>query len=473
MVGIKSYGVYIPWYRLNTEILAQEWDKRLPKTKKAVANYDEDSLTMAVNSSSNCINNSKITNQKIDSLFFASTTMPYKEKQCSTIIATALDLKKRIRTLDISSSIRGSTCAIIQAIDSVKSDSTSNIIVVGSDIRLPEPGSDLEPLFGDASGAVLLGNENIIAEITKTCTITDDFLDYWQKNQDKYIKSDDIRYATNYGYIKNMSEIINDILEKTDMKLQDFSKIVLSPFSFRSHKAISRKFKIPPEILQAPLLEYIGWTGTAHPLIMLISALENSKPNDKILFTAYGDGCDAFILEVTEEIKKIQEKQCLKKSLENFEQLSSYAKYLSFRKMIKEQMESSTPFSSVIMYNREKSLNIRLIAKKCKKCNTINTLNLRVCPHCKTKDNFEDFKLCKKGKIVTYSQEYYYPKIEPPVTMAVIDLDDGGRITLQMTDEKQKEVKIGMKVELTFRKMHSGSGFYNYNWKAKPIRGLK
>ena len=471
MIGIKSYGLYFPWYRLNSGIIAQAWEKKLPKFEKAVANFDEDSITMGVNAGANCLENSNTINKEIDGLFFASTTMPYKEKQCSSIISTALDLENTIRTLDISSSIRGSTSAILQAIDSIKAKSTSNILVVGSDIRSPEPGSDLEPLFGDASGSVLLGNKDVIAEIIKVSTITDDFLDYWQKDEDIFVKSDDIRYATNYGYIKNINAIINNILGENDLKFKDFSKIVLSPFSFRSHKAISRKMKIPPEILQNPLLGNLGWTGTPHPLIMLISALEEAKPDDKILFAAYGDGCDAFILSITEGIKKIQERQCFKRAIENKESLSSYAKYLSFRKMIKGQKEIETPFSSVIMSQREKALNIKLIAKKCRKCGTINTLNLRVCPYCKTKDDFEDFKLGKKGKIITYSQEYYFPKIEPPVTMAVIDLDGGGRITLQMTDEKQAEVKIGMDVELTFRKMHAGSGFYNYSWKAKPLRG--
>ena len=83
----------------------------------------------------------------------------------------------------------------------------------------------------------------------------------------------------------------------------------------------------------------------------------------------------------------------------------------------------------------------------------------------------EDAKLAKAGTLQTYSQEYYYPTPEPPVNMLVIDLDDGSRYLTQMTDGKADDVKIGMRLELTFRRLHEGGGFHNYFWKAKPVDG--
>jgi uncharacterized OB-fold protein len=54
--------------------------------------------------------------------------------------------------------------------------------------------------------------------------------------------------------------------------------------------------------------------------------------------------------------------------------------------------------------------------------------------------------------------------------MAVIDLDGGGRYLSQMTDVEASEVKVGMKVEMTFRRLHEGGGFHNYCWKCRPAR---
>jgi len=52
MVGITSYGAYIPMYRMSLETMAQTWGGFAGKGEKAVANWDEDSLTMARNNQS-------------------------------------------------------------------------------------------------------------------------------------------------------------------------------------------------------------------------------------------------------------------------------------------------------------------------------------------------------------------------------------------------------------------------------------
>ena len=50
MVGIQAYGVYVPLYRLGPE--TKGWANR---GERAIANYDEDSVSMAVNAAMNCL----------------------------------------------------------------------------------------------------------------------------------------------------------------------------------------------------------------------------------------------------------------------------------------------------------------------------------------------------------------------------------------------------------------------------------
>jgi uncharacterized OB-fold protein len=40
-----------------------------------------------------------------------------------------------------------------------------------------------------------------------------------------------------------------------------------------------------------------------------------------------------------------------------------------------------------------------------------------------------------------------------------------------MTDRDIGDIKIGMPVEMSFRKLYAAGGIHNYFWKCTPIRG--
>lgn len=132
MVGIVSYGAYVPLRRLGQG--TQGW--RLPG-EKAVAYYDEDSLTMAVAAAIDCLGD--MDRQTVDGFYFASTTSPYKEKLAATTAASATDLRNNILTMDFGDSLRAGVSALRVAVDTVKAGSAKSIMVTASDCRLAAP----------------------------------------------------------------------------------------------------------------------------------------------------------------------------------------------------------------------------------------------------------------------------------------------------------------------------------------------
>ena len=88
---------------------------------------------------------------------------------------------------------------------------------------------------------------------------------------------------------------------------------------------------------------------------------------------------------------------------------------------------------------------------------------------------FEIVKMKLKGTVFTYTLDHLVggTYLDTPVPRCVVDLDDGGRVLLNMTEIENPEenVQIGMRVELTFRKQHEGADFHNYYWKCRPERG--
>ena len=128
MIGIKSYGAYIPVYRLSANELARAWGRRGGKGETAVANYDEDSITMAVEAAIDCL--SGMEHDIADGLYFASTTPPYDEKLSASIVAAAVDMRDDLFTLDLGNTLRAGTSAIKAAHDAIKSGSAKNILVL-------------------------------------------------------------------------------------------------------------------------------------------------------------------------------------------------------------------------------------------------------------------------------------------------------------------------------------------------------
>lgn len=468
MIGLTSYGLHIPRYRLDLETLKNAWGNISGKGERSVINYDEDSLTMAAQAVMDCKEDLS-PNERIGGLYYCSTTSPYKEKLASTIIADVADLESEIDTADFANSLRAGSAALKVALDSIKSKRISSSIIVTSDIRLPEPGSPLEPVLGNGAGALSVGEANLIAIIEGFYYISKNFTELWRLERDQYVKTGDSKFTQIHGLMDIGKQAVRGILNKFQLNPENFSAIVLPSLDKNTHIQFAKAtgFNVSKQ-LSSTIFDTIGNTGTAHSFLMLISALENSEPGDRILFINYGDGADVFILKVTEEIRKIKSKMKFKRSLEYKRKLSNYTKYLLFRDILKKNPEPE-PFSSLILQWREQKQNLSLYGTKCLECSTIYYPMRRICPYCGSRDKYEQVRMNRKGKVHTFNRDRLFACPDPPLMMAVVDLDDGGRFYGQMTDCDEEEIDIGLPVELVLRKFHEAKGFVNYFWKARPL----
>ena len=188
MAGIIACGAYVPVYRLERKLIP----KAGSTGERAVANYDEDSITMAVEAVMDCLHG--IDSQKVNRLYFASTTMPYKERQSANIVAMAAGLAESTGTMDVTGSLRAGTHALVAALDAVKSATAEQAVVVAADCRPATPGSAYEGIFGDGAAALAIGNGNEIATIEDSYTVTDDVIDVWRLGSDEFVKSWEDRF---------------------------------------------------------------------------------------------------------------------------------------------------------------------------------------------------------------------------------------------------------------------------------------
>jgi len=470
VIGIKSYGAYIPIYRLSESELARAWGGRGGRGEIAVANYDEDSITMAVEAAIDCLNG---TDRDIaEGLYFASTTPPYSEKMSASIVAAASDLRDDLFTLDIGNSLRCGTSAIKAAHDAIKSGSAKNILVTAADCRLAPPASEFEPVFGDGAAAFIIGDSDVAVAIEDSHSISSDFLDVWKRAEDPYIRTWEDRFILQYGYSEKLGIAVSALLKKTGLSAKDFAKVVYYAPNARSHQRMITQLKVEPEQVQAPMFDSIGNTGAAFAPMMLVAALEEAKPGDRILWANYGDGADAFILQVTDQIEKVRDRRGIKRHLESKMEIPNYEKYIRFRNLMQGEADRRPQYiSSLPMIWRDRKQVTPLHGGRCRKCGNIQFPIQRVCAYCQAKDDYEEVRLAdKKATVFTFSMDERAVEVDPPRVWTINDLDGGGRIYCTMTDRDTEQIEIGMGVEMTFRKIHEGAGLHNYFWKCRPIR---
>ena len=461
MSGITAAGAWVPRYRLPRELIAKEWGAASAGGEKAVANHDEDSLTLAVNAAL-----ALGAVEPPEAVFFATTTSPYGEKQGAATIAAVLDCPGATRTLDFTDTLRAGTSALLAALDAIAGGSARRVLVAAGECRLGEPDSTTEQSYGDAGAAVLLGGDAGRAEVVATHSVADEFLGTWRTREQEFPRGFPGAFEAKFGYARVLGEAVKGVLTKATVAPDALATVILPTPSPRAPQALAKALGLDARRqLQDGFWTTVGDTGAAQPLLMLAAALERAQVGDLILVTAYGDGADAILLRATgtpavggtSVLRQIEVKRML----------PSYGRYARFRKLVRKEAVAAEPSSPVILFRDRKEL-LPLYGGRCPGCGTVQFPKHRVCIECAHPGGLEDVKLSRRGTLFTFTNDHLFESPDPPVSHAVIDLDGGGRLYCQLTDCEPERVEIGMPLELTFRKIHEGGGFNNYFWKARP-----
>lgn len=121
---------------------------------------------------------------------------------------------------------------------------------------------------------------------------------------------------------------------------------------------------------------------------------------------------------------------------------------------------------------REYPQRYRYEAAVCKNCGKWHFPPRLICDACKG-EAFETKAMKRFGKVLTHTTIRVPPapfKDQVPYVVAVVEMDDGPRITTQVVDCREGELKIGLKVKLEFRRISEDgdAGTLNYGYKAVP-----
>jgi hydroxymethylglutaryl-CoA synthase len=477
-VGIKSYGAYLPKYMLPRENISKAWDFPLVPGTKAVAMEDEDSLTMSVEAGLDCL--AGIDPKTVDGVFFASTTQVYTEKDSASLIATVLDMRDDIVTADFTDSTKAGTTALARAVDTIKSNKDVNsILVVAADTRKPEPSTMWEFGFADGAAALLVADEeNIPISIDDYYSVSANVTGPWKRaDKDEFVRTFEVK-TDGMFYVQSITKAMSEVLKRNNLNPSEDIDIAAYYYNNpRMHSRISKKMKFGQGVAQDSLFFQVGDTGTPMPFMLLIASLRRPKPDAKIIMAGFGDGADAILMHVRDKdgVKAIGKgRMGFIGHQKSMSLLKNYNKFIEYKELL--DKDRYTRKSSAVLIWRDTPSVYQWYGVKCKNCGSIQYPKLsRACSVCRADDQFEDVKLAYKGELFTFTLDHLVggTYLNTPVPRCVIDLEGGGRVLVDMTEieNPEKNVEIGMKVELTFRKYHEGGEFKNYYWKCRPVRG--
>ncbi|MBT8342582.1 MAG: 3-hydroxy-3-methylglutaryl CoA synthase [Desulfatitalea sp.] len=485
MPGICASGCYVPRYRLNRGLIykATGWlnagNIGNAKGEKAVANHDEDSVTMAVAAARNALQT--VNGLNVNGVYFASTTMPYKERLNAGIITTAVGLPDQVIAADFGGGLKAGTTAMLSALDGIKAGSVDNLLVCAAECRLGKPSSPQELIFGDAAAAFVLGTDDVIAEFKGSYSLTCDFGDHYRGAQAVFDRQWEDRWIRDVGVEKFIPEVINGLLEKYEIQLSDFAKVIYDCQYAAARKSLNKKLGITPEMEQTHYQAQIGQSGTAQSLLMLAGALEEANPGDKILVVSFGSGCDALYFEVTDNIRKMADNKPVTAALANRAELDNYTKYLTWRGILPMELglrAEEDLWTRYSAYWRVRKTVLGLYGTQCKACGTPQFPLHRICvnPECGEVDQMAPYRFADRpGKVASYTGDMLAASYNPPAIYGQIIFEGGGKYMFDLTDCDLDELETGMPVRMSFRRRYHDKkrGISGYFWKAVPFREVK
>lgn len=463
-IGITGIGVHIPRYRLSGEVFAQVWGNAAGG-ERAIANYDEDSLTMAVEASLAALEGREV--RGLGAVYFASTTPPYAEKSSAVLLATVADCGREVTTADLGGGLRAGTTALRLALDAVRAGSVREALVAAADLRSAAPGSELEPSLGDAAAAVVVGQEEALATFEGAYGVAQEFTDVWRKADEPLLQAaGDPAFVRAYGYERLIPEAVEGLLARAGLGRGEVAKVIPYAPDARLAPAILRALGFSDEAaLGTPLLAKVGNTGCASPLLGLAAALEEAEPGERILVVGFGAGAEALLFRTTGRVRGRDRRRGVAAQLALGRPLRHYGKYLQFRRLV--ETEVIRAFTGLPVMAREEAQDLRLHGQRCRACGAVQYPRRHLCWKCSGKA-LDEHRLARRGRVFTFTKDHLVPTPDPPAIMVAADLEGGGRFYTQLTDCDPDEVGFEMPVELSFRRFHEGGELVNYFWKFRP-----
>jgi 3-hydroxy-3-methylglutaryl CoA synthase/uncharacterized OB-fold protein len=468
MRGIIAYGAYLPYYRLQRSAIGEALGSGGGRGTRSVASYDEDATSMAVEAARTAM---KAAGPLVpESIYFATSTPPYLDKTNANVIHAALDLPSSVFAADMSGSPRSASAALRAALGG-----SAATLVVASDVRTGRPGSADEANLGDAAVACLIGSSDdgpVIAEWLGGASSTAEFLDRWRLPGWDYSRVWEERFGE-HVYLPLVTEAATAAFKECQLDPADVDMVIVTGLHARAVRGAARAAGIDGAKIVDDLTGALGNTGTPHAGLLLASVLDRAEPGNLVMVVNLADGADVGFYRTTDAISGYTPVKPVADQVAAGNDSLAYNTFLTWRGFLDREpprRPDPEPPSAPPSYRSER-WKYAFVGSRDRSSGAVHLPPQRVSVKGGAVDDMEPVPMADvPATVVTFTIDRLAYSLSPPVIAVVIDFDGGGRFQCQLTDADPEQVRIGDRVEMTFRRLLTANGVHNYFWKARPLQ---
>jgi hydroxymethylglutaryl-CoA synthase len=456
MKGIVSAAGYIPRARLDRSAITGFVGSGGGRGTRSVASYDEDTTTMGVEAARIALRSAPA-NARPDALWFSTVAPSYLDKTNATAVHAALRLDHDVPAFDMVGAVRSGVGALVTAL---KSSGTT--LVVTSDLRTGLPGSGDEASGGDAAAAVIVGDDNVIAELIGTASATEEFVERWRTPGEARSKQWEERFGET-KYLPLGDQAWREAHKAAGIEAGDVDTLIVSGLHGRAVRSLKARLGVAKEAQADDLTATIGNPGAAQPLVLLTRALETSEPGKVIALVVLADGADVLLFRTTDAITSWKSVRTVDAQVAAGKEVP-YGKFLSWRGTLTvEPPRRPEPTRvSASSAGRHEDWKFGFVGGRSPET---GEPQLPPLPNSTGHVPMADVE----GTIATFTVDRIAYSPSPPIVFAVVDFDGGGRLPIELTDATVEDLSMGDRVEMTFRRLFTADGIHNYFWKARPV----
>ncbi len=315
---IIGWGRFVPERVLTNDEIAQsvatsdEWIyTRTGIRERRIAGKTETTATMAFEAAARALAVADLHPSQVELIIVATSTPEYIFPSTACRVQDYLGARSA-GAFDLSAACSGFVYGVTMAAQSIATGSVRNAIIIGTEtlsriVDWQDRGTCV--LFGDGAGAVVLKGSHVPGGVLASSLRSDgsgsellslpaiyhnpvpalgpEYLGNDHRRKTIHMSGRQVfRFATSA-----ISDVIEDVLEKAELDLDDVALIVPHQANKRIIEAAAKKLKLDPSRFYLNLNRY-GNTSAASIPIALCDAVDDGllKPDDNVIFVGFGGG---------------------------------------------------------------------------------------------------------------------------------------------------------------------------------------